>query len=486
MSGGTLTGPGELDLSGALSWSGGTMSGTGSTVVQGGGTINPPDVNGGAVTLDTRTFSNQQGTLTFASGTIRAYNGATIRNNATFNANSQAVWWGPAINASGGAAPQLINTGALQKTAGTGNTGIGVTFDNEGTVNAQTGTVSFSGGGIPPQGGGYIDDPILCPQPVNTQMGTWTTSTSASIKMTAGCDAIGTGAVISGTLNVQGATVLIGAVQGASALLYATSGTLAVEDTATPALVQNLYVSGTLTGPGEIDICGNLSWQAGTMSGTGATVICPGGTGQINPPSGTVTMNRVLDNAGTLTWSSGSVALGSGALIVHTGTMHPNAESGATMFGDGTSMVDNAGQLSKNVGSGSTAINVPVDNPGTIGPSTGTLQVQGKACTTNSNTGDDTDTGNTTTPPTPTAVPPDFNDGSQPPPGDGWTWEGKEPVGGDEGAWFNPDTRESWHPDLGHAPPVGPHWDYGVQGNPGDGWRWGSDGELTPKKSACA
>ncbi len=354
------------------------MSGTGSTVVQGGGTINPPDVNGGAVTLDTRTFSNQQGTLTFSSGTIRAYNGATIRNTATFNANSQAVWWGPAINASGGAAPQLINTGTLQKTAGTGNTGIGVTFDNEGTVNAQTGTVSFSGGGIPPQGGGYIDDPILCPQPINTQMGAWTTSTSASIKMTAGCDAIGTGAVISGTLNVQGATVLIGAVQGASALLYATSGTLAVEDTATPALVQNLYISGTLTGPGEIDICGNLSWQAGTMSGTGSTVICPGGTGQINPPSGTVTLDdRVLDVQGTLTWAGGCLTGVNAATITNEGLLYANSECG-----QGMGSVDqdrklpiliNTGDLTKLSGSGTTLVTWPTLNEGNIQQSSGHL-----------------------------------------------------------------------------------------------------------------
>ena len=45
-------------------------------------------------------------------------------------------------------------------------------------------------------------------------------------------------------------------------------------------------------------------------------------------------------------------------------------------------------------------------------------------------------------------------------PGDGFEWRGKEPVGGDKGAWVNKDTREQWHPDFNHKPPKGPHWDY--------------------------
>ena len=45
-------------------------------------------------------------------------------------------------------------------------------------------------------------------------------------------------------------------------------------------------------------------------------------------------------------------------------------------------------------------------------------------------------------------------------PGEGWEWRGQQPVGGDKGAWYNPNTGESLHPDLDHPPPIGPHWDY--------------------------
>ncbi|MDR1101779.1 MAG: hypothetical protein LBL34_05445 [Clostridiales bacterium] len=71
------------------------------------------------------------------------------------------------------------------------------------------------------------------------------------------------------------------------------------------------------------------------------------------------------------------------------------------------------------------------------------------------------------------------NDPMKPP--DGFTeWHGKEPEGGVFGAWCNPDTGESWHSDLNHAPPKGPHWDY----NDGKGNTWSvfPDGRVELEK----
>jgi hypothetical protein len=45
-------------------------------------------------------------------------------------------------------------------------------------------------------------------------------------------------------------------------------------------------------------------------------------------------------------------------------------------------------------------------------------------------------------------------------PGSDWTWRGQPPEGGDKGAWYNPSTGESLHPNLNHPFPEGPHWDY--------------------------
>jgi hypothetical protein len=45
-------------------------------------------------------------------------------------------------------------------------------------------------------------------------------------------------------------------------------------------------------------------------------------------------------------------------------------------------------------------------------------------------------------------------------PGKGFEWRGRGDPASGKGNWYNPKTREMWHPDLSHAPPIGPHWDY--------------------------
>ena len=58
-------------------------------------------------------------------------------------------------------------------------------------------------------------------------------------------------------------------------------------------------------------------------------------------------------------------------------------------------------------------------------------------------------------------------------------WRGQAPAGGDKGAWYNPETGESLHPDLNHGPPAGEHWDY----NDGMGGHFQlfPDGSISPK-----
>ncbi len=45
-------------------------------------------------------------------------------------------------------------------------------------------------------------------------------------------------------------------------------------------------------------------------------------------------------------------------------------------------------------------------------------------------------------------------------PGDDFEWRGNGPVGSDRGAWYNPITRDSLHPDLNHPAGIAPHWDW--------------------------
>ncbi len=66
------------------------------------------------------------------------------------------------------------------------------------------------------------------------------------------------------------------------------------------------------------------------------------------------------------------------------------------------------------------------------------------------------------------------------PPGSKFEWKGKGPVGSNEGSWWDPDTDESLHPDLGHAEPIGPHYDY--EAPDGSEYRIYPDGRIEPTK----
>ncbi|HEX3174293.1 MAG TPA: RHS repeat-associated core domain-containing protein, partial [Solirubrobacterales bacterium] len=74
---------------------------------------------------------------------------------------------------------------------------------------------------------------------------------------------------------------------------------------------------------------------------------------------------------------------------------------------------------------------------------------------------------------------PNFEDSSQPP-GPGWEWRGNGPPGSKEGAWHNPETGESLHPDLEHGGSIGPHYDYQPWRN-GPKSRVYPDGRVIPK-----
>ena len=79
----------------------------------------------------------------------------------------------------------------------------------------------------------------------------------------------------------------------------------------------------------------------------------------------------------------------------------------------------------------------------------------------------------------PTSGKPNWNDGSVSP-GEGWEWRGPGAPGTpNRGAWYNPSTKETLHPDLGHAEPIGPHYDY--RAPDGTFYRMFPDGTILAK-----
>jgi hypothetical protein len=140
ISGGTLMANGTLSVT-TLSLSGGTLGGSGSLTLTGSS-----NWTGGAIGI----AATNAGTVTW-SGTSDIYLNSTgsFTNQGLFDAQNDQ-----ALNVGNGATPPHFTnttTGTFRKSAGTGTTYIGingVVFDNSGTVESLTGTISFQGGFI--------------------------------------------------------------------------------------------------------------------------------------------------------------------------------------------------------------------------------------------------------------------------------------------------------------------------------------------------
>lgn len=362
ISSGSLSGVGTLNVVDSLSWSGGTMSGTGATVLGSAatGTINPPG-SYGEVILDTRTLRNA-GTLTWSLGAIRGFNGALVENSGTFRANSE---YGTGAYSAVGAASQLRNTGSVVKTAGSATTKISMAFDNKGEVTAQTGILRFAGGGVPGQ----------------TATGSWLT-TGGQVFWAAGSFSLGSGVQLSGALFVTGATVSAASVNGADAALQIQYGSFSVTDSTTSSSLRDLwiYYGATLSGAATLNVANSLSWAGGTMSGTGATVLGSSATATVNPATtdGAILDTRTLRNQGTMTLSAGSIRGFNGALIDNSGTLRVNSQDGSVVSAVGAaSLVRNTGTVTKTSGSGVSQISMVFDNRGDVSAQTGELHFGG-------------------------------------------------------------------------------------------------------------
>src|SRR5439155_11563755 len=105
--------------------------------------------------------------------------------------------------------------------------------------------------------------------------------------------------------------------------------------------------SPTLTGSGTLTVWKDSSWNSGTMTGSGRTVIPPGVTLTIdNSPS--VTLGRTLENGGTIAWiGSAGIFFGNAVLTNRVGALFVVQNSAEFSFSSGANRFDNAGTFRK-------------------------------------------------------------------------------------------------------------------------------------------
>jgi len=151
LSGSTMSG-GSHNFQGPVTWSGGTISGAGTTTFANDVAITGPNTK---VLVGGRTL-NLEGTTSWSGNTdnnnnaIRFWNGATLNNNGTFNdANAFASF----IEHNVGGAHAFNNAGTYNKLANTLTTVEQfVAFNNSGRVNIDAGTMRFANGTQGPTG----------------------------------------------------------------------------------------------------------------------------------------------------------------------------------------------------------------------------------------------------------------------------------------------------------------------------------------------
>jgi RHS repeat-associated protein len=375
--GGLLLGAGNLNigsptnptLTGQLTWSGGTMSGSGTTTIAAGSSASFSDATGG-MGLDAGRVFNNYGALTWIPG---AFNRSfTISHAASFTNevggvfNDQAADGFQVFNGFGFSGASFINAGTFVKSASSGTTTIGVSFTNTGSIDLQQGTMSLQGGG---SSSGSVTVEALGRLDFQT---TYALAASSSVT---GQGTVSFGQsnakTVAGTYSVGNTTVTGGEADFNSA---ATTGTLSLSN-------------GTLGGTGTFTVSsGSSSWTGGTMSGAGTTVLAAGVSLTLGPnPAMHLDGGRALDNYGTFTWAAGrnnmSFTISHGASFTNEagGVFNDQAGDGAQVFnavgGSGASFT-NAGTFLKSV-SGTTTISVPFSNTGTINLQAGTLSIQG-------------------------------------------------------------------------------------------------------------
>lgn len=373
---GYLGGAQNLTVGSSMYWYGGTMFGSGLSLIQPGATLTTPAFSGyGGVGLTSRTLENA-GTIICGGGYFNLLS-ATILNDA----GAQFQMNGPsAFNYQGGVS-HLDNSGTFSPSPSGLTAFYNVAFNNYSTVPLTgTGTLSLGGGGT---NNGSISVPAGTTLALAS--GTFTGTAASSITGAGTFNVSGATANLAGTVNVSGANLFSGGYSeitgnytcaGNTLLDISGSATVNFDGTGT-VTPNNANLNGFLGGAQNLIVRSNLNWYGGAMTGPGRTIIPAGSTLAINNYSYVYLVGRTLDNAGTMLWSMPNALLMNDGIITNEagGLVVIQSSTSATVSG-GSPRFDNAGTIRKSA-NGTAFFGVPLNNYGTIEIQSGTIAASG-------------------------------------------------------------------------------------------------------------
>ena len=298
LAGGTLGGAGDLAVNHTFSWTGGTMSGIGTTTIAAPATL-----------------------IRSAQNTVFLSDGRLLEIIGTLDLQTDRI-----INGTGLVAPLIHNLGTVKKSAGAGIAQIFAAFENDGTVRSDSGTLELRAGDGAGQSAGGFGAP----------------GAAGTLKFSAGTFDLGDGASLLGSVSVDGGNVDV-----------APAGTA----TASGA---NTLAAGSLGGTGTLDVTDTLTWTGGTIDDAGTTTIEADAT-LVRDGINTAFLGsgHLLDVVGTLDLRSDRSINVSGAvapLLRSSGTVIKSAGAGTaqinTAFENDGSVRSDAGILELRGGDG--------------------------------------------------------------------------------------------------------------------------------------
>lgn len=293
-------------------WTGGTLAGgtytNGGTLTMSVAAVAP---NFSAALANTGTF------VWNGAASIFTQNGSSLNNSGLFNIRAD----GTVVQNTFFTAP-FTNTGTIRKSLGGGTSTIqaNLTQTAAGTIEAQTGTLNFAGGG--------------------TVSGTVTASAGAVVNLG--------GLTLTGTLTGSG------------------TGLVNLNNTTIGAAGATLNYAGS-----------RLEWTNADVLGTGTLTIPVGATLNISQPGGK-RLNTTLTNNGTvINTGAGVTQMNVGAQINNVGLFDVRYDTGGVFLPNGGGSLTNSGVMRKSVGAGTSALNVNFVNAngGTVSVQTGIMTI---------------------------------------------------------------------------------------------------------------
>ncbi|MDJ0928587.1 MAG: hypothetical protein QNJ73_13195 [Gammaproteobacteria bacterium] len=366
LSTGGIAGDNDLTTNGNLEWTGGAMSGTGTTRAAGGlllGGTGLKDLQG------SRSLVNASGqTANWNDGSVRLLttnNSLLNEASGTFNisADGSSMFGSGTFDNQGSVIVNLSDAGQTVV--------IGNAFDNDGTLDVQQGRVDLSGGGTSAGDFAGSADAVLEFGGLTHTLTFGASITATNVEVTGGTVNVGNGT----TYNVGNTSVSL-------------AGTLAINDGSQTGTLT--ITNGALDGNSLFTVTGQTTWSGGAMVG-GGTTRAEGGLELSGNALKDMQEGRDLVNVSgqTASWTGGSVRLltTSNALINEANATFNISADGASLFGSGN--FDNDGAIVVNLSDPGQAVVIGADlnNDGSVNAQQGRADLSGGGTSDGSFTG---------------------------------------------------------------------------------------------------